>query len=220
MMPRYAFIIVPVALGISLQPGGPAFAQSDTAQMAGFVRDATSSVVPNAKVSIQNEATGLERHAATNESGYYVVSGLPPGFYTLTVEATGFKLYVKTQNKLDPNIAATADALLEVGAVTERVEVVASRAQIQVESATVGKLVEAEQIRAAMLNGRNPVFLALLKPGVRGGSLAGFVFGPDSGNLNINGARRFDLLITYDGAVGIRTRGNGTSIGEIGRAHV
>jgi len=57
------------------------------------------------------------------------------------------------------------------------------------------------------------VFLALLKPGVIGSSLAGFTFGLSSGNFNINGARRFDTLITFDGAVGVRTRGNGTSIG-------
>ena len=63
------------------------------------------------------------------------------------------------------------------------------------------------------LNGRNPIFLALLKPGVRGGSLAGFSFDLTTGGLNINGSRTQDNLITYDGAVAVRTRSNGTSIG-------
>ena len=61
-----------------------------------------------------------------------------------------------------------------------------------------------------VLNGRNPLFLALLKPGVRGGSLAGFNRGLTSGGFSINGSRSQDNLITFDGAVAVRTRSNGT----------
>ena len=190
-----------------------AFAQSDTATIAGTVKDPTGAVIANAAVEIRNEATGLERRATTNEAGYFVVPNLPPGYYTVSIEATGFKKYVKTQNKLDPNVAATVNVSLDVGAVTETVEVVASVANIQTDTATVGRLVEGEQIKNLSLNGRNPLFLALMKPGVRGGAMSGFSFGLSSGGLSINGARTQDLLITYDGAVGIRTRANGTSIG-------
>jgi hypothetical protein len=190
-----------------------ATAQSDTAQISGFVRDPSGAVVANANVSIRNEATGLERKIRTSEAGYYVAASLPPGFYSITVEAPGFKRYISTNNKLDPNISATLNANLEVGAVAETVEVTATIAAVQSETATVGKLVTGDQIKNMMLNGRNPLFLALLKPGVRGGSLQGFSFGLSSGGLSINGSRTQDLLITYDGAVGIRTRANGTSIG-------
>ena len=189
------------------------FAQSDTAQISGFVKDPTASVVPGASVTITNEATGLERKTATNESGYYVVSSLPPGFYTVTVEATGFKKFVKTRNKVDPNLAATIDAALAVGAVSETVEVVATVAAVQSETATVGKLIENSQIRNMMLNGRNPLYLALLKAGVRGGSLQQFAYGNTHGGLSINGSRAQDNLITYDGAIAIRIRGNNDSIG-------
>ena len=102
-----------------------AFAQADTAQISGFVKDPTGAVVPNANVSVRNEATSLERRATSNEAGYYVASGLPPGYYTVSVEATGFKKFVKTQNKLDPNINTTVDVALDVGQLTETVEVVA-----------------------------------------------------------------------------------------------
>jgi hypothetical protein len=74
-------------------------------------------------------------------------------------------------------------------------------------------LIEGKQIEALQLNGRNPLFLALLKPGVTGGALGGFSFGLSSGGFSINGSRSQDNLITFDGAVGIRTRSNGTSIG-------
>ncbi len=90
----------------------------------------------------------------------------------------------------------------------------ASVSSVQSETATVGKLIESSQIALMQLNGRNPVLLAGLKPGVRsGGNLSALNFGLTSGGFNINGGRSQDNLITYDGAVGIRTRSNGTSIG-------
>ena len=193
----------------------PILAQSDTAQISGFVRDQTGASVPGAAVTVTNETTQLERKAVTTDEGYYAVASLPPGYYTISVEMAGFKKFVKTRNKLDAGVNQRADAALEVGGVEETISVVAGSSQIQSDSAMVAKLVESKQIEKMSLNGRNPLFLALLKPGVRanGGQLTGFSFGLTSGGLSINGARTQDMLITYDGAVGIRTRANGTSIG-------
>ena len=193
-------------------PGTRLGAQSDTAQISGFVTDATGGVVPAATVAAINEVTGLERQVETNPNGYFVVANLPPGLYTITAEAKGFKRYIKTRVKLDANLATTADVLLEIGAVTETVEVVASTAQIQSETATVGRIVEQKQIENMVLNGRNPLFLAMLKPGVRRGFL-GFSYGLTSGGFSINGSRSQDNIVTMDGAVNMRTRANGTSVG-------
>jgi hypothetical protein len=107
------------------------FAQSDTAQLSGSVRDPSQAVVANAKVVVRNEATGLTRSAETNEQGYYTITSLPPGYYTVTVEAAGFKKYSSTNNKLDPNLAAQVNATLDVGALTETVEVVASVTNVE-----------------------------------------------------------------------------------------
>ncbi len=200
-------------LGLWLVFSVGAFAQSDTAQITGFVKDATGAAVPNVTVLVKNEATGLERSTTTNDSGYYVVSSLAPGFYTVSVEAQGFKRFQKTQNKLDPSIPTTVDVTLEVGTLTQTIEVVAAVAHVQSDTATLGKVITSEQIRNMQMNGRNPIFLALLKPGVRGGSGADLNFGLTSGGFTINGARSQDSLITFDGAVAIRTRSNGTSIG-------
>ncbi len=71
---------------------------------------------------------------------------------------------------------------------------------------------ESTQIQNMVLNGRNPLFLAMLKPGVRRGFL-GFSYGLDSGSFSINGSRSQDNIITFDGAVNMRTRANGTSVG-------
>jgi hypothetical protein len=192
---------------------GSLFGQSDTGQITGTVKDASGAVMPNASVSIRNEATGLERRAITNENGLYTALSLPPGYYTVTVEAAGFKKFVSTNNKLDPSVALPVNVSLEVGEVTQSVEVVASAAVLQSETATVGKLIESQQISKMMLNGRNPLYLALMKPGVRGGALSAFSFGLTNAGLSINGSRSQDFLITFDGAIGVRTRSNGTSVG-------
>ena len=187
--------------------------QSDNASISGYVKDPSGSGVPNAKVTVRNEATRFERQITTNDTGFFTVTNISPGYYTVLVEAAGFKGFSKTANKLEAALPLQVNADLTVGQITESVTVEASVAQLNTESATVGKTVEQKQIQNLTLNGRNPLFLALLKPGVRGGALSGFSFGLTSGGFAINGGRSQDSLITFDGAVGIRTRANGTSIG-------
>ncbi|MBN9656885.1 MAG: carboxypeptidase regulatory-like domain-containing protein [Acidobacteria bacterium] len=190
------------------------FAQSDNSTISGIVKDPTGAVVANAKVIVKNEGTAFERQTTTNESGFYTVTNIQPGFYEVIVEATGFKKISKTHNKLEAALPMQVNVELSVGQLTESVTVEANAAQLNTESAAVGKTVEQVQIQNLALNGRNPLFLAVLKPGVRRGSpMNGFSYGLDSGGLTINGGRSQDSLITFDGAVGIRTRANGTSIG-------
>jgi hypothetical protein len=206
----WAALAVLAALFLLFPPA--TFAQSDNGAISGFVKDASSSSVPNAKVTVRN-LTGLERQATTNESGYFIITNIPPGTYTLTIEAAGFKSYESSNNKLDPSSVLTADASLTVGAATETIEVTASVAALQTESASVQKLVTRQQIDGLELNGRNPIFMANLVPGTRGGNLSGLSFNFSQGPSNINGARTPESLITYDGAPAVRTRSNGTSLG-------
>jgi hypothetical protein len=194
--------------------GGVLYGQSDNSYVTGTVKDATGSVVVDAKVTVRNEDNNFERQVSTNSSGLYIAPNLPPGYYTVIVEAPGFKRAERTRNKMDAGVPLTVSFELTVGQVTESVTVEASVATLQTETATVGKTVERAQIENMALNGRNPLFLAMLKPGVRsGGALAGFSFGLTSGGFAINGGRSQDSVITFDGAIGIRTRANGTSVG-------
>ena len=176
-----------------------AFAQSDLGSISGFVKDPSGAIVPRAKVSVKNES-GLERQASTNESGYYTVTNIPPGLYAIRVEVAGFKKYESVGNKLDASGALSADITLTVGAATETVEVSGIATALQTESAAVQKNVTREQIDSLELNGRNPIFMANLVPGTRGGNLAGLSFNFSQGPSNINGARTPESLITYDGA--------------------
>lgn len=188
-------------------------AQSDLGSIQGFVKDPSGASIPNAKVTARN-TTGQERQTLTNESGYYTITNIPAGVYSIQVEAAGFKKFESSNNKLDASASLALDATLTVGAATETVEVSASASPLQTESATVQRVVTRQQIDSLELNGRNPIFMANLVPGTRGGNLAGNSFAFSQGPSNINGARTQESLITYDGAPAVRTRSNGTSLGS------
>ena len=137
-MSQVSYRILPeVCLAALLVFSGVSFAQSDLGSIVGFVRDPSGATVPKAMVLVKNEATGTERRTETNESGYYVVTNLPPGFYSVSMEARGFKKFEVTHNKLDPNAIATVDASVTVGLATETVEVTAEVTTLQAESAAV-----------------------------------------------------------------------------------
>ena len=112
-------------------------AQSDVGSIVGFVRDPTGSVVPQAKVNIKNEGTGAGHPVEANGQGYYVVSNLQAGLYTLTVEVPGFKRFESSHNKLDANSTLSLDASLSVGQTSETIEVSATASRLQTESGAV-----------------------------------------------------------------------------------
>ena len=189
-----------------------AYPQSDRAQISGFVRDPSGASVPKASVTVENEATRSEQQAKTNESGYYVFPGLAPGVYTITVQATGFKKEETTSAHLDAGINMSVNVELKLGVATESVQVTADASAVQSETATVGKLVTQEQVQSLELNGRSPLYLAQLVPGVvRGAAISSFSYSTDD-SININGSRLQENSITVDGAPAIRVRANGTSI--------
>ena len=97
----------------------PLQAQSDNGSISGFVRDPSGSVIPNADVTVKDEATSTERRTKTNESGRYVVANIPPGLYTISAAAAGFKTSDLTHNKLDPTANLSVDVSLSVGSATE-----------------------------------------------------------------------------------------------------
>ncbi len=198
---------------LALLVAAAAWAQSDLGTITGYVKDPSGATVPSAKITVRNQ-TGLERQVTSSEAGRYVITNVPPGVYSITVEATGFKKYESSENKLNPSGVLILDASLTLGAASETVQVSATAAALQTESASVQQTVSRTQIDALELNGRNPIFMAALAPGVRGGNLSSLNFGFSLGPSNFNGSRDRDNLITYDGAPATRTRANGTSLGS------
>jgi hypothetical protein len=190
------------------------YAQSDNGNIVGYVKDPTGAVIPKAKVTLKNEGTGVAKQTTTNDSGYYVANSVPSGLYTVSAEATGFKRVDVVHAKLDSDTTLNVDVALQVGAASETVEVSASAQALQTESAQTGKLITRGNIDGLEMNGRDPLFLTSLVPGMRSGSTLGdFSFSLTSGGYAANGARSPDTQITFDGAPAVRTRANGTSIG-------
>ena len=195
----------------------PVFAQFDSGQISGFVRDESGAVVPNAVVVARNEGTGEERRTTTNSDGYYVFPQLFVGRYSIVADAAGFKKFLNTGVVLNAEAKVSVSVGLTIGAVTDQVEVQASTVQVKTDSADVGTSIETKQIQNLTLNGRNPVYLAALTPGVVGGQGIG-TFDPDSvsnGSFNINGGRPDEYVVMIDGAVATRTRSSGSMLGAM-----
>src|SRR5690348_8486777 len=208
---RNAFRLIVLAAIVAIS-SGLAFAQSDLGTISGFVKDQSNAVIANAKITLANQS-GVERSTTTNESGYYSVTNLPPGLYTVKADAPGFQEFESDSNKLDSSANLLVNATLTIGASSQKITVSATAEALQTESASVQQLVTRSQVDALELNGRNPIFMANLVPGTRGGTLAGLSFNFSQGPSNIDGARTGDSIITLDGAPAVRTRSNGTSIG-------
>jgi hypothetical protein len=197
----------------------PAQAQFDSGQINGFVRDSQGAAVPGATVRIINEGTKLEKTYTTDTSGYFIAPTLQPGKYQVLVELTGFRKFSRAGITVDSGAKIGADAVLSPGGQEETVTVVAEATPLQTNTGQVAKTIESKQIQDLMLNGRNPINLALLKPGVRGGAGGSLnSFQPDSlsdGGFIINGSRTDENLVTIDGAIATRTRAAGAIIGAV-----
>ena len=208
---------VTVLMLVGLAPA--VHAQFDSGQISGFVRDEQGGVVPGASITIVNQATKVSRTYTSGSSGFFVAPALPPGIYQVEVQLPGFRKYVRTGVKLDAAARVEIGAVLSPGGLEEAVTVTASGTPLQTSTGQVTKTIESKQIQDLMLNGRNPINLALLKPGVRGGAGGSFnSFQPDSlstGGFNINGSRSDENLITIDGAIATRTRSSGAIIGTL-----
>jgi hypothetical protein len=159
----------------------PAFAQVDTAVIAGTLRDPSHGLIAGAKIHFLREATGVEATAVTDSAGDYVSPPLHPGAYTVRAEAAGFRTAV-SKLTLELNQRAVLDFNMEVGAVAESVDVVATAVLLESESATVGTLQNEQALRNLPLNTRNFNQLIGLSPGVMPAQT-------QSGNLAITAAR-------------------------------
>jgi hypothetical protein len=152
---------------------------------------------------------------ATDPTGYYIFTALSPGAYDIDVELEGFKKWTQGGVKLDAASKVVIDVTLQTGGLSESVTVQARSTPLQFDSQN-RKTIELKDVQDMALNGRNPINLAMLKAGVRGGSFNSM--NADSlttGGFNINGSRSDENLITIDGAIATRTRSSGAIIGTV-----
>lgn len=142
-----------------------AHAQVDTGTIRGTISDASGRGVPDARVSIANQATGVTVNMQSGKDGSYVSAPLHAGVYSVTVTANGFEKEIKTGIGLDVQQNAVVDFALNVGQVSTSVEVSSASPLLQTQDASVGQVFEAQAIDTLPLNGRNYTLLAQLGPG-------------------------------------------------------
>jgi hypothetical protein len=191
------------------------YSQSDVGSISGYIRDKSGAFVPNANVTIRNEGTDEKHTVVTDAQGHFSVTNLPPATYSMTAEAPGFSRFVSVHNPLGASTALAIDGSLATGSVNQTVEVTANAVVLQTESGSVQSEITGQTVTDQQLNGRNPLFMGSLLPGMRSGTTLGdfnFAIGT-SVPFQVNGARQQDTLVTFDGAPAVRTRGTTQVIG-------
>lgn len=167
--------------------------QVDRGSIAGTVKDVSGAVVPGAAVTIVSTGTQQTINLSTNSSGTFVSTNLRIGQYTVTVEKSGFRRSIQTGVTVSVNQTTRVDATLQVGQVTQSVEVSAAPPLVQSESSSLGTVETQQRIVDLPLNGRNFIALAYLGPGANtgapGSNVSGGVFEDVRANeaLSVNG---------------------------------
>ncbi|WP_158750050.1 TonB-dependent receptor [Acidobacterium sp. S8] len=163
------------------------------AGIVGTVADASGAVVPDAKVTITNQGTGVENHATTSSAGTYAVTGLTPGVYSITVEASGFKKDVQNSVNVDVANTSTRNVTLSTGSTAETVEVTASAIALNTTSPQLGSTIEPTVVKAlpAEVSGRGRQIdsLQFMVPGTTGSAFS----------HRISGGVDFEQEIVYNG---------------------
>lgn len=165
-----------------------AYAQFDTAEVLGTVKDNSGAVVARASVTLTNQDTGFHASVATGDGGNFNFTNVKIGKYTLSAEAPGFSRAVASGITINVNARQRVDLTLQVGAVTESVQVSGAAAALQTDSSERGQVISTAQVVELPLNGRSYSDLALLAPGVRKAPSANSAT-PREGSFNVNGLR-------------------------------
>ena len=192
---RYIFVLALLALTASL-----CMAQVTSGTILGAVVDNSGAPVPNAQVTITEVNKGTSQTYATDELGNYNAPFLTPGLYTVSVERQGFKKEVRSGVELQVDQKARIDVTLQVGAISETVEVTASAPLVRSESAELGEVIQERAVRELPLNGRNFAQLVYLTPGVT----------PGQAGENLSGASTFNPRASSNfNALGSQANANG-----------
>jgi hypothetical protein len=210
--------LIGIAVGLLLSGAPAAFGQTIFGNLSGTVADASGAVIPGAKVSIQNAATGAVRPLVTNGAGYFSATQLPTGTYNVWAEAKGFKKWEGTGITLTSGDDKTINISLAIGSTTETIEVSATATEIAVtDTGEKSALITSKDLEHLPLVGRNATEVLKLIPGAvlapTSGlnkmnytgevvGINGFYVGGNAGGMSgvtINGQINSGVSITQDG---------------------
>jgi Carboxypeptidase regulatory-like domain/TonB dependent receptor len=200
-MKRIVMVVV-IALIVSTLMSVAGWAQS-TATVSGSVKDMTGAVLPGVEVKVTQTETSVARTTVTNETGSYVLPNLPLGPYRLEASLPGFRTFVQTGITLQVGSSPTLDVVLQVGQVSEQVEVEANAALVETRTSSIGQVVENERILELPLNGRAVVELVSLAGAATPAATLDGNGGRSpfsKGNVSIAGGMHTGVRYTLDGA--------------------
>jgi hypothetical protein len=187
-----------LSVALSLLFASPLQAQSGTGRISGLVKDASGGVVPGVTVLAVHEETGIRQETVTTEAGLFLFPSLPVGPYTLRAELSGFRPVTRAKNLLTVGSDLDITIVLEPGDLREAVVVTAESPTVQTTESSLSTLVPRETIVTLPLNGRNPLHLIGLVPGVAGHSAEATASGGTATHY-INGDRGRGITTTQDG---------------------
>jgi len=205
-------VIASASLSTTLQ------AQTNNGRISGTVVDVSGALTPGVTVTVRNEMTRLTRGATTNGRGFYVVTNLPVGDYSVTAERQGFKKAAKTGYKLVADGRLTVSFRLEPGLITESVKVIAAPGEtINSTSGEVARVIDGAQTQELALNGRNYMQLATLIPGapLLSDDQLGLMVDL-SARQSINGQRSNANSLSIDGGSNLDSGDNGAQNNNVG----
>jgi hypothetical protein len=196
---RYVLITLLLALA-----SAPAFAQGTSASsLAGSVVDSDGGAIPGATVVVKNNATGVTIETVSNSTGQFSIPALDAGVYTVTVSLEGFKTFVTTDLRLISSRPGAVTAKLEIGSLTETVEVRGKSDLVQSQTPTVSSTLSTEQLTQLPLISRNALYSLTSLPGVSttGGPRAALINGLPNNtvNITIDGIGTGNALQSTDG---------------------
>jgi len=167
----------------------PAVAQFETASIVGTVKDGSGAVVPGAKVTLTNTATGVTAERVSDANGNYEFFTVRIGSYLITAEKAGFSIALVDNVQATVGARQRVDLSMAVGQLTETIQVSSRVILLQTDSSDRSQVITGAQTRALPLNGREYSALALLSPGVRQSAIGTGGFTPREGSFNVNGLR-------------------------------
>ncbi|MGH9407693.1 MAG: carboxypeptidase regulatory-like domain-containing protein [Terriglobia bacterium] len=162
-MRKTAWLLLFPALMVALFRAAPARGQAVAyAQIHGIITDQSGAVIPNAKITVTQTATGMTRSTASNASGAYVLPALPVGPYTFEVAAAGFENYVQSGIILQVGGNVALNVTMKVGAVSQQVAVQANATMVQTQNTSVSEVIDQRRMVDLPLNGRLATDLIIL----------------------------------------------------------
>ena len=188
----YRFQLVTVALALTCWLALPVMGQSTTGTLTGTFTEPHGGIVSGATVILTNSQTRVETRTTSNDQGEFVFPSVPPGRYSLGVEATNFKKALATDLVVEVGVTSRTTVVLEVGSVTEQVTITATQDIVNSSTPTLTSVINTRQVQDLPLPTRNPLDLAGLQPGVA-------VTGDNTRGSSISGLRQTSVHLTQDG---------------------